>query len=134
MLEIKPIESKSEQEDILRRCGIPYKEDLFAYKAYEGGELLAAAQFDIGGCEAELDAIRQVIGTPEDFEGMFILGRAVLNFLDLCGVETVISHTIDEEERRLLKCIGFRADGDVLRIALKGLFDGHCGGHGTCQS
>ena len=134
MLEIKPIESKSEQEEILARCGIPYKETLFAYKAYEAGELLAAAQFDIGGSEAELDAIRQVIGTPEDFEGMFILGRAVLNFLDLCGVETVISCSENDEERRLLRCIGFRDEGDCLRVTLKGLFDGHCSGNGSCQN
>lgn len=133
MLEIKPIESKEEQKRILSLCHIAYKESLFAYQAYDGKMLLAAAQFDIHGSEAELDAIRQAEGTAEDFEGMFILGRAVLNFLDLCGVETVVSYTTDEEERRLLKCVGFREDDKVLRITLTGLFDAKCSGHGTCS-
>lgn len=134
MLEIKPIESKEEQENILLLCHIAYKESYFAYKAYEGVSLLAAAQFDIRGSEAELDAIRQAEGTAEDFEGMFILGRAVLNFLDLCGVVTVVSYTSDEEERRLLKCVGFHEDQDALRITLTGLFDAKCSGHGECEA
>lgn len=134
MLEIKPIESKEEQENILSLCHIAYKESYFAYKAYEGASLLAAAQFDIRGSEAELDAIRQAEGTAEDFEGMFILGRAVLNFLDLCGVVTVVSYTSDEEERRLLKCVGFHEDQDALRITLTGLFDAKCSGHGECEA
>jgi len=134
MLEIKPIESKKEQEQILGLCHIAYKESYFAYKAYEGTSLLAAAQFDIHGCEAELDAICQAEGTAEDFEGMFILGRAVLNFLDLCGVETVVSYTADEAERRLLKCVGFREKDGALRITLTGLFDAKCSGHGECST
>ena len=134
MLEIKPIESKEEQEKILSLCHIQYQESYFAYKAYEGTSLLAAAQFDIRGSEAELDAIRQAEGTAEDFEGMFILGRAVLNFLDLCGVVTVVSYTTDEEERRLLKCVGFHEDPDALRITLTGLFDTKCSGHGECKA
>jgi len=134
MLEIKPIESKEEQKEILSLCHIAYKESYFAYKAYEGTSLLAAAQFDIHGSEAELDAIRQVEGTTEDFEGMFILGRAVLNFLDLVGVETVVSYAADEEERRLLKCIGFREEQEALRITLTGLFDAKCSGHGECEA
>ena len=47
MLEIKPIEDKNEQETLCRLCGIEYREELFAYKAYEDGKLFAAAQFDI---------------------------------------------------------------------------------------
>ena len=43
MLEIKPIESKDEQEKILSLCHIAYKESYFAYKAFEGASLLAAA-------------------------------------------------------------------------------------------
>ena len=134
MLEIKPIESKEEQKKILSLCHIPFKESYFAYKAYDGPSLLAAAQFDIHGSMAELDAIRQAEGTAEDFEGMFILGRAVLNFLDLCGVEAAFSSTTNEDERRLLKCVGFREDKDgVLRITLTGLFDAKCPSHTGCS-
>ena len=133
MLEIKPITDSIEQKEILNLCGIEYRDGLFAYKAYEGSSLLAAAQFDIEGSVAVLDAIRQAKGTAEDFEGMFILGRAVLNFLDLCGVKTVVSLSGDEGERRLLKCVGFRETDAGLSINLEGLFDAHCDGHGGCK-
>ena len=134
MLEIKPIPDPNEQIEILSRCGIIRKEGYFSYKAYEGASLLGAAQFDIESDGARIDALRQAEGTAEDFEGMFILGRAVLNFLDLCGVETAYSLTADEAERRLLKCIGFRENGDRLTATLAGMFDGHCDGHGGCGS
>lgn len=132
MLTIKPIESKNEQMEILSLCGIPYQEDHFAYKAYEGDSLLAAAQFDILNEGAVIDAMRQVIGTPEDFEAMFILGRAVLNFLDLCGVVTAVYLTTTDEERRFAKLLGFREEEDgTLRITLTGLFDAHCARHSS---
>ena len=38
MLEIKPIEDKNEQEKLCRLCGIEYREEFFAYKAYEDGK------------------------------------------------------------------------------------------------
>ena len=134
MLEIKPITDSNEQMEILDQCGIEYRDGMFAYKAYEGSSLLAAAQFDIEGSIAVLDAISQAKGTAEDFEGMFILGRAVLNFLDLCGVKTVVSRSKNEGERRLLKCVGFKEVHDELHINLEGLFDGHCKGHDGCSS
>lgn len=134
MLVIKPIESKEEQKEILSLCHIEYKEDLFAYKAYDNGSLLAAAQFDIKGEVAELDAMRQAEGTKEDFEGMFILGRAVLNFLDLCGVQSVVCRVTDEGERRLLKCIGYQEENGLLSVSLAGMFDAKCDGHSGCST
>ena len=133
MLEIKPITDTAKQIDILQRCGIPCREGVFAYQAYEGSSLIGAAQFDIEGSTAVLLAIRQAHGTAEDFEGMFILGRAVLNFLDLCGVKTVVSSPIDEGERRLLKSIGFKETIEGMTISLEGLFDAHCDSHGGCR-
>jgi len=129
MLEIKPITDKDEQLRITSLCGIENKEEFFAYRAFDDGKLLAAVQFDILGTTATIDAMRQVIGTAEDWEAMFILGRAVLNFLDLCGVETVTYDPKDPFERRIAKMIGFRGDGTVLRATLAGMFDGKCEGH-----
>ncbi len=134
MLVIKPISDANEQKKILSLCGIEPKDGLFAYKAYDGDSLLGASQFDIEGCTARIDAIRQADGTAEDFEGMFILGRAVLNFLDLCGVETAYSLSENEVERRLLKCIGFKEEGKRLIATLSGMFDGHCDGHSGCHT
>lgn len=129
MLEIKPIEEKTEQERLCNSCGIRYDETMFAYRAYNDGALLGVAQFDIGGSTARIDAMRQVLGSEEDWEGMFILGRAVLNFLDLCGVTEAVYDPKDAYERRIAKMIGFRGDKGLLHATLTGMFDGKCEGH-----
>ena len=130
MLIIKPIQDKDEQKEITELCGITFKPELFAYKAHNDGELLACAQFDIKDDGAYIDAMRQVIRSNEDFEGMFILGRAVLNFLDLCGVVTAYYPTpANDSEARLAKAIGFKDIGGVLTATLTGMFDAKCEGH-----
>lgn len=130
MLTIKPIEDKNEQKEITSLCGIEFKPELFAYKAHNDGRLLACAQFDIKENGAVIDAMRQVIGSCEDFEGMFILGRAVLNFLDLCGVVTAYYPSPnDETEMRLAKAIGFKDIDGILTATLTGMFDAKCGAH-----
>ena len=130
MLIIKPIEDKAEQKEISSLCGIDFKPELFAYKAHNDGELLACAQFDIRENGAIIDAMRQVIGSSDDFEGMFILGRAVLNFLDLCGVVTAFYPSpASEAEARLARAIGFKESDGVLTATLTGMFDAKCEGH-----
>ena len=129
MLIIKPITDKNEQKEICIRCGIEYKGDLFAYKAYEDEELLGCAQFDILSAHAVIDSMRQATGTKEDFEGMFILGRAVLNFIDLCGVKTAVYSPEEGFETRIARCIGFKEENGVLTAHLEGMFDGKCEGH-----
>ena len=130
MLIIKPIEDKDEQEKITGLCGIEFRSEMFAYKAHNDGELLACAQFDIREDGAYIDAMRCAVGTKEDFEGMFILGRAVLNFLDLCGVTTAYYYSpVNETEIRLAKAIGFKDKDGVLTANLTGMFDGKCEAH-----
>ena len=126
MLEIKPIENKQEQEEICRQCGLPYRPELFAYKAYDNNKLLAAAHFDIIGGEAVIYGMRQIIGSQDDYEAMFILGRAVLNFLDLCGVKTAIFDIANEYDKKMAKLIGFKECGEKMKILLTGLFDSPC--------
>ncbi len=130
MLIIKPIEDKNEQKEITALCDIEFKPELFAYKAHNDGVLLACAQFDIRENGAYIDAMRQVIGTSEDFEGMFILGRAVLNFLDLCGVVTAYYPSpATDREARLARAVGFKEIDGVLTVTLTGMFDAKCDGH-----
>lgn len=126
MLEIKPIEDKSEQEEICRLCGVSYSPELFAYKAYDNGTLLAVSQFDIEGETAVIYDLKQVIGTKDDFEGMFIMGRAVLNFLDLCSVKNAIFKAETEQKMKLAKLIGFKNENGVMKLSLEGLFTNPC--------
>ena len=126
MLKILPITDDAEKKAILKRCHIVEKDLYFAYQALDNDTLLGAAQFDIGGKTAVLDAISQAEGTKEDWEGMFILGRAVLNFLDLCGVERVEAEPSDKTETHLVKTLGFREENGRYSLSLAGLFDGSC--------
>ena len=66
----------------------------------------------------------------EDYEAIFILGRATMNFIDLCGVHT-LKATDNAADSTLLKAIGLRPieDGSYF-CDMTGFFDGsHCSGH-----
>ena len=45
MLEIKPIQSKEEQESACVRCKIPYDAEMMAYSAKDDGKFIGVAQF-----------------------------------------------------------------------------------------
>ena len=126
MLVIKPIEDKNEQRTLCDLCALEFREDMFAYKAYDGEALLGVAQFDIEGESSRMLPMKQSLGTKEDFEGMFILGRAVMNFLDLCGVKSVVYDCIDEADMRMAKLLGFKDDCGKMTISLAGLFTTPC--------
>lgn len=132
MLEIKPIQSFEEQKEVLDKCGLTAREGAFAYKAFEGGSLVAAAQFDIKGSEGYICGMERVIGTEYDFEAMFILGRAVMNFLDLCGVSTAVYEVNDETSERYARMLGFRPDGERFSVVLTGMFTTPCS-HKDCE-
>lgn len=132
MLEINPIEDKREQKEILEKCGLEFIPELFAYKAYDNGVLLAGAHFDILGTEAVIYGMDQVLGTEYDYEAMFILGRAVLNFLDLCGVEKAVYDVKNETDLKYARLVGFKEVSGRWEITLTGLFTTPCS-HKDCK-
>lgn len=104
MLEVLPIQTKTEQEALCARCGIPFRTELLAYRATVDGELRGICQFTMdrqGGRIVDFAAA----GEPE-FEPLFVMGRAALNFIDLCGVHTAFFDA-DFENETLIKAIGF---------------------------
>ena len=110
MLEVLPIQSKEEQEAICTRCQIPFCTELLAYKALIDGELRGVCQFKMsasGGC------ILHFAHVPDkyEFEPMFVMGRAALNFIDLCGVHHAFFDA-DYENEILIKAIGFSKNSD----------------------
>lgn len=131
MLKIKPIQDKDVQKSLCDDCLCHYRPDAFAYQAYEGEELLGVAQFEILGESSEIYNITQIPTVPDDFEGMFILGRAVLNFLDLCSVKVAKwPEPVNEKEASLARALGFKEVDGVPTLSLVGLFDAKCGGDG----
>ena len=126
MLEIKPIQTKADQETACTRCGIPYDQDCMAYAAHEDGEFIGMCQFNI---EAERGYIKNLALREglSDFEALFLLGRATLNFIDLCGIHKAACSE-DAAEERVVTAIGFRRGEDGVYLAdMTHMFEG-CGG------
>ena len=130
MFKISPIQDTTTQEEYAKACGAEFCPGFFAYSMIdqETGELMGFSQFEIGEKGGFIKHLKPRIGY-EDFEAMFILGRATMNFIDLCGKHTCYA-AVDAGDATLLSSIGFRTkEGELLFCNMEGFFDGHCSGH-----
>ena len=129
MFKISPIQDKEIQKKYADDCGVKFFPEAFAYSMIneDNGELMGMSQFDITGDCGYIFTLCPKINYS-DFEAMFILGRATMNFIDLCGKHTCIAK-IDAGEEKLLKSIGFKLHGEEYFADMNGMFDGHCDGH-----
>ena len=110
MLEVLPIQSKDEQEALCARCGIEFRVEALAYKAMVEGELRGMCQFtmnDGGGRILDFAAFPD----QYEFEPMFVMGRAALNFIDLCGVHRAFFDAECDNET-LIRAIGFTKNAE----------------------
>lgn len=125
MLEVIPIQTKTEQEALAARVGAEFLPDALAYRAEADGEFVGMCQFRLdpsGGHMLTLDSLPG----HEDFQPMFVMGRAALNFMELCGAETAY-YEAPLRDRVLVGAIGFREDENgKLKVDLKGFFDHPC--------
>lgn len=136
MLEVLPIQTKLEQEAICARCGIEYKVDCMAYHALIDGELTAVCQFSMdaaGGHIHDLAPVKDAVLSDRDrIESLFVMGRATLNFIDLCGVHVAYFEDEGFDGEGMIKSIGFtRLEDGRWFIDLTDLFVEPCRhGHG----
>ena len=116
MLEVLPIQTKAEQEAICALCGVAYKMDCMAYHALVDGNLTAVCQFTMdenGGHIHDLAMVQNAAFTDRDrVESLFVMGRATLNFIDLCGVHKAYFEDKSFEGEGMIKSIGFTKDED----------------------
>lgn len=116
MLEVLPIQTKTEQEEICARCSLPFDVDCLAYSATSDGRLAGACQFrmnDQGGFICGLaPATDPALSDKDRAEAIFVMGRAALNFIDLCGVHR--AYFTDEQflDEAMIRAIGFRRNDD----------------------
>ncbi len=130
MFRIAPIMDKQEQMACANECSVPFRSEYFgiAMRDTETDELMGFCQFDL---TSDTGIITELCPTPKyalDYEAMFILGRAVMNFIDNCG-NHLCDATIDSAEEKLLHAIGFRKNEDRWHCDMTGFFDGNCGNH-----
>ncbi len=125
MLIVKPIEDKEIQKEVCLACGAAYAPDALAYAAREDDDLIGICQFRLGAGCAEILDLKQ---KPDvhDYEGMFILARGTLNFIDLCGVHRARCKT-NTGDLALLRAVGFQnIDKDLMEMDLTDEFNGKC--------
>ena len=131
MFKISPIQTTEEQIKCAEECGTTYKNGAFAYSMRDSvsGDLMGSSQFEIGDKGGRLLDLCPARGY-DDYEAMFILGRATMNFIDLCGTHT-LSATSDAGDTTLLRAIGLKpTDDGGFFCDMTGFFDGsHCSGH-----
>ena len=125
MLEVLPIQEKAQQESICLRCHVPYTPDWMAYAAYIDGALAGVCQFSMNAGGGHIYSIRGVDGY-ESTQTLFVMGRAALNFMDLCGISR--AYCEDKElPDDLARMIGFSQDAQGARfVELTHFFDHPC--------
>ena len=130
MFKITPINDKAFQKKCAEACGAEYIPDFFAYSMIdiETSELMGFSQFEINEKGGLISDLREPNGRS-DYEAMFILGRATMNFIDLCGSHVCYAKK-NAGETKLLHAIGFKTEEeDLLFCDMTGMFDGKCSGH-----
>ncbi len=130
MFKISPIQEKEIQKKYAEACGVELFEDSLAYAMInqEDGSLMGISQFDIRAASGYIYNISAAIGYS-DFEAMFILGRATMNFIDLCGSHECFAAK-DAADGSFLKALGFKkTNNEEFYADMNGMFDGNCKGH-----
>lgn len=130
MFKISPIQEKETQKKYAESCGAEFVSDALAYAMInqDDGTLMGISQFDIRGASGYIHNISAAIGYS-DFEAMFILGRATMNFIDLCGSHECFAAKSAADEG-FLKALGFKkTESEEFYADMNGMFDGNCSGH-----
>lgn len=128
LIKVLPIQTKNEQELYCARCGIPFREEALAYAATVDGEFIGMCQFRLTDHGGEIFDIYEI---PEkrDFEAMFVMGRAALNFIDLCGVHYA-RYVGTGADEAILRAIGFSKNEEgVFDVDLTDFFNHPCQHH-----
>ena len=111
MITVVPIQQKEEQAHYCALCGVPYSPDLLAYYAKnDAGEFAGLCQFKMNETGGHLYTLVAPKGS-EELDPLFVMGRAALNFIDLCGVHHAFfdgDPTVAGE--KLIRAIGFTPD------------------------
>ena len=120
MLKIIPMTKTEEHERVCLRCGLEYDKTQFAYGAYEEEEIVGGAQFTVRdgiGYITDLKCAGEV-----SYPLVMLLGRAVLNFLDLHGVCDAYFEKRGDVYDKCAAIIGFKLKEDLFYANLRGMF------------
>ncbi len=127
MLEIKPVQSADQHEQVCRDCTVAYDADNLCYAAYEGERLIGISEFVIKGKYGYIRSLKNANGV-DDLGALFIAARATLNFIDLHGVHEAFFEAEDScPDERFIKWVGFSKDAEGRwYMDLNGFFEEPC--------
>lgn len=119
MLKVIPMSKADEQEMVCLKSGIEYDKNQFAYAVYEDEAVLGASQFYIKDGVGYISDLRVLEG---NMPLSMLLGRSVLNFLDLHGVKEAYFEKHGEYYDKAAKIIGFKNKENKWYAYLEGMF------------
>ncbi len=123
MLEIRPLQDISEKSSACSLSGIPFDPEYLYYGAFADGQAVAVCSFEIKEAHAQILYLKSNESFTQNTDVLVILGRAVLNFLHLCGMHSVIYLHAEDS---LAKKIGFTFQNGVYSANTKYLFSKMC--------
>ena len=113
MLKVFPIQDKADQMRLCERCGVTFNPELLAYQATVEDVFAGVCQFKLspgGGIVYDLAPDQS---KPVDTEAMFVMGRAALNFIDLCGIHRAFfDGDVSVPGETLIHAIGFQKNDE----------------------
>ena len=129
MLIIKRIPDGEMQEYLCSLCGAEYDEEYDAFSCYENERFVGICQFACNDGVAHLKDLRCREGEKVDSEALIIMGRGVLNYVDLHGTHKATCAPDASSETIILACGFKRTEDGGFFVDLDGFFDGKCDGH-----
>ena len=129
MLIVKPIQDKDVQKNYCEICDTPYLPAAMAFYAEVNGELVGVSQFTLKNKQGYIECLAERSGS-DDWEAMFIMGRATMSFIETCGIYDCFCRA-DATDEDSIKRLGFRRQEDgTWFVSLEGFFNDHCKHHG----
>ena len=124
MLEMRPVYTSYEREEYTKPFGIIPEEGKTVICARYPDRFVGLAYVSVDGELATVHEFSLVDGYDDDTD-FFLLGKAMLNYLDLHGAKNVVLPLAKNE--KILKRLGFSKSGDgQWNLSLAGYFDHKC--------
>ena len=127
MLIIKMIPDPEMQQYLCTLCDAEYDEEYDAFSCYENEKFVGICQFICKDDTAYIKDLKCRKGIS-DSEALIIMGRGVLNYVDLHGTHKAKCAPDASSETIILAC-GFKRTDNGFFVDLEGFFDGKCEGH-----
>ena len=126
MFKIQPVQTLDDAATVANACGSRHREGLFVYSMRDAqtDEIMGFSQFEITGEYGYIYDLKPKIGL-DDYEAMFILGRATMNFIDTCGVH-ICRASLSAGDALLMRGVGFKEKDGEYYADMTNFFNGKC--------